>query len=1122
MNDASPPRSTNPNEAPSNNAEKDIAEFAQSLKTSKESIANLLRPLPEDANARIEARVLGLSEDDSKKARVIPIRSRTTWIGRIGFAAAAAIVLAFGATWWTRQQPAPIAYQLEMKGDSAVRGDKPPTDEPVHLGPSTPLEIKLRPQTPTRDMALRVFVVRGEKAQLLSPTHSNAADGTMSIRGPAREVLGDQPDGPAEMVFLIGAALPDDETAKGIAINPTGETPKGTTQLRRALILEGWGSTLRSIQRQDVEFAGCEAVVAGPVCEVGEESTLRFWVPSRDKGLVIHLNGQVAESKRITIQDGTRLSVTVPRGTKEVAVTGPSGETFFRLPLRPSLDTPALREAMQAMRKNNLALAEEKLDVAKKDAQRDVILQALRIQARIERRKQSSNTKDLFQKAIDLGHAAGRISDELDDRYLLGFVRMIGDYDFAGAKSDLAWGAALDDQCPERRIDGDYYRGLLAMEMGRLDEALRWFRRSSAGAERLDLPEQDRAARLLMSDILGILGRHSEAHQLLERVLEGSSASEDPCIRARFATTAAWVRMRAVEASEDNAAALSQATEAANLAKTQCPSAHALALLNLAFLDARTKKITEARNHLAEARQAAAPDDQRFRVWSDFLAMELDVLEKPADVLSASEALQAKGTATLSPELSFAAFLNRARALDALGRQDDAQAAFEEANEALDRWSALVPLGEGLETFFLQNENSARHWMDFLVRQAEAKVPGTLTWTNSATVAAAAARRSLVRFFATLAQTDLAPPGDASSYRKSRKAVDAAVTNKKPAPENDVARLEKAQKDARAALVFPQRSGMNSSAPANSLTLLYHPLVYGWVGFALESNGQVHIARLPPFDEEALTAVEKGSHSAALSKILLEPFAEPIRRAKRLRVPAHGRLRRIPFEALPWEGRVLADSVAVTYGFDGAGVIDRDVDPSLKCTTQPGALVVTNPGGDLPGAKKASMQVQNALRSHGWSVHVLEGVAATRENALAQLQDPCTTLFHYDGHAKFDGRDGLRAVLVLHDGTLTVTDILELPRVPQSVALLGCATGKDEGLGLAQAFLVRGSHEVLAAMEDVDDRLSQRLAEGLYINALAATHGPPSLTSALQVSSAALRSTADKNDAWWLFRVFSR
>lgn len=1125
MNDSSLPPKTEAPESPTKNAEVEIAEFAQSIKTSKDPVASLLRPLPEDAMARIEARALSRRTNvanDVQEGQVIPLRARNSWFWRVGFAAAAALLLTFGAMWATRPQLAPIAYHLEMKGDATVRGDKPPTDEPVHLGPSTPLTITLRPEKPTRDMAHRVFVVRGEKAQLVSPAHSTAPDGTLSIRGPAREVLGDQPDGPAKLVFLLGAALPDDEAAQQMALDPPQATKKGITIVQRPIVLEGWGTTLRTIKRQDIEFAGCDAVVAGPLCEMGDDSTLRLWVPSENKGLAIHLNGQAAETKRFTIQSGTRLSVRVPPETKEVTVMSPSGETLYRLPVRRALDTPALREARQQMQKNNLLAAEEKLALSQKDGRPEINLQALRIQARIERRKQGSNTKDLFERAIEQAHTAGRISDELDDRYLLGFVRMIVDYDFAAAKQDLRMDATLEDQCPERRVDGDYYRGLLAMEMGRIDEALRWFRRSSAGAERLEMPEQDRAARLFMADTLGMLGRHDEARLLLDRALQDASSSEDPCVRARFATTATWIRMRAVESSDDRAAARVNAREDADFAQAKCPSALAFSLLNLAFLDVHSKNLGEAKTHLMAARESAAPNDQRFRVWSDYLAMELDVIEQPAQVLATSKAMEAQGITTFSPELSFAALSSRARALDTLGRADEAREAFEAVNEALDRWSALVPLGEGLETFFIQNENSARQWVDFLVRQVETKVPGTLAWTNAVNAAVLATKQSLVRFFATLARTDFVPPSHTSHYRKSREAVNAATTNKKPAPEGDTAILEKAQKEARGSLGLPTNHEMNSGVSADSLTLLYHPVANGWVGFALESNGHVHIARLPPFNKEAIAALETGSRSAELAKILLEPFAEPIRRAKRLRVPAHGFLRRVAFEALPWENRVLADFVAITYGFDGAAISPKESPAPLPCTTTPLALVVTNPVGDLPGATKASSAIQNALVNRGWRVQMLAGAAATREETLAKLRDPCTTLFHYDGHAKFEGRDGLRAALVLHDATLTVTDILELPRVPQSVALLGCATGKDEGLGLAQAFLVRGSQEVLAAMEDVDDRLSQRLAEGLYKDGVPAKDGPPSLTSALQVSSAALRLTATKTDAWWLFRVFSR
>lgn len=1106
---------------PSNETAPEIAEFAELLKTTDSPIAKLARPLPEEALARIEARVLESSANPPTQARVIPLRSRFRWAWGL-VAAAAALSVMFGALLWMRPRPKAVAYHLEVKGDSAIRGDKPRSDDPVHLGPSTPLVITLTPKEPARDMALRVLIVRGNKAQILAPAQAIGADGSIAIRGPAREILGDQSNGPAELVIMIGRSLPDDEAVEDIARDSSREAPDGVTVLRRAMLLEEWGSTLRSIKPNEVEFAGCNAVVAGPKCEISNATTLRFWVPSLEKGLSVHLDGRAGEAKTNAVLGGTRLSVVIDKKAHEAVLVGPSGETIFRLPLQTSLDVPALDEARREMKKNNLKEAEAKVEAAINDSRPEVKLQALRIQGRIELRRRGGKTKELLSRAADEDRIAGRISDEMDDRYLLAYQQMIVDYDFAAAKNNLAMGAELEEQCSERRVDGDYYRGLLAVEMGRLDEAIRWLRRSSQRAERLDLPEHDRAARITLADVLGIMGRHEEARALHERALEDAATSNDPCVRARFASTAAWVQMRAIETRDDYNAAFDKATKAAKLAKRECPSALGLSLLNVAFLEARARKIADARSHLEEARRVAAADDKRFQVWSDYLAMELDVVEKPAEALVTSENLRVKGISTLSPELLFTAALNQAKALDALGRAAEAKEAFVAANEAMNRWSALVPLGEGRETFFHQQENAARVWVDFLVRQAEAEVPGTLAWTNATTDAANAAETSLVRFFSALARTDFVTADDSSAYRKSREAVNAAMNTKKPAPKADFAILEKVQRATPNALSLSKTDETTRSLAPDSLTLLYHPIRDGWIGFAMEPNGQVTMARLPPLDEEALAAVEKGSRPEQLAKILLVPFSKAIRAAKHVSVPAHGRLRRVPFEALPWEGKTLSDFVTVTYGFHGASLAARNSDIAPICNGGRTALLVTNPGGDLPGARKASSLVQQALVNQGWKVEFLEQTSATREVTAAKLSDPCTGLFHYDGHAKFEGRDGLRAALVLHDGTMTVTDILALPHVPEKVALLGCATGKDEGLGLAQAFLMRGSEEVLAAMDDVDDALSQRIAERLYVKTLAGREGGLSLSGALSDALAKVREEATSKDAWWLFRVFSR
>lgn len=1161
MKDASHPDPP-PSGEPTGDLDPEIAAFARRLRASEDPAAALLRPLPDDAAARLAERVLrardeaagGAANEGAKEptrepasvaapepaqgGRVIPLPRRRPWTRWLPLAAAAALALAVVPIWRLRPQPERIAYVLQVKGDSALRGDDPASSEPVRLRPSTPLRVALTPEKPARDRSLRVLVVRGDKVQMVTPAYSVVASGAIAIDAAARDALGDQANGPAELVFVVGAGLPADDEVERLAASPGREAPPGATVLRRAVLFEGWGTTRRDIGPRAVELAGCTAVTAGPVCEVAGDTTLRFWLPVANDAVAAQIDGRAAEARRESVQEGTRLALAIPPGSKEITLVGAAGEVLFRLPLRPSADVPALREAFQEMRKNHLAEAESKLTLAESGSLPEALLQALRIRARLERRRKNPvRARELLEQAISRDHATGRVSDELDDRYLLAYQHLTVDYDFAAAEDQLSRTATLESQSSEGRIDGDYHRGLLAVETGRLDAALAWLRRSSAGAERLMLPEQDAAARQALTEVLGILGRRAEARALLDRSLQEAAAATDPCARTRLITSAAWARLRGVEGADDTAAASRVAAEAVTLAKAQCPDALAMSLLNLAFTEAGAAKPADARAHLGEARLAAAPGDRRFQAWSDSLAVTLDLTEQPEKALAALEALRAKGEASLSPELSFEAALGRARALDALGHTDDARTAFAAVATALDHWSELVPLGEGRETFFSQQDEGARYWVDFLVRQAEAAPPGSPERAERVRAAADAARASLVRFFTTLARSELVPAAEQGAYRKSREAANQALAAGKPVPESEANALRKAREDTRrslsaGALLAPSLS-MGAQAPARAeagvpgrdstpaLTLLYHPVQGGWVGFALEANGGTAMERLPSLPAEALARPGPAAPAKELSAALLQPFATQIERAAGIRVPAHGALRHVPFEALPWKGRVLADSAPVTYGFDGAA-LPAPPAAAPDCSGSPLALLVTNPRGDLPGAETAGPRVQQALLARGWEVRWLAGPTATRPALLAALKDPCAALFHYDGHARFEGRDGLHASLVLHDDRLTVTDILALPRVPAAVTLLGCATAEADGLGLAQAFLVRGSRQVLASTADVDDTLSLRLAQRLYDGAGPASEGPPVLSAALRTATAAVRAEEPGAGPWWLFRVLSR
>src|SRR6185295_13907303 len=94
---------------------------------------------------------------------------------------------------------------------------------------------------------------------------------------------------------------------------------------------------------------------------------------------------------------------------------------------------------------------------------------------------------------------------------------------------------------------------------------------------------------------------------------------------------------------------------------------------------------------------------------------------------------------------------------------------------------------------------------------------------------------------------------------------------------------------------------------------------------------------------------------------------------------------------------------------------------------------------------------------------------------------------HYAGHGAFSGFGGWESSLLLAEDTrLTLGDLLALERVPSRVVLSGCETGRSstetsvESLGLAHAFLLAGSREVVASTRPADDRTVPAFFADLY------------------------------------------
>jgi CHAT domain len=472
------------------------------------------------------------------------------------------------------------------------------------------------------------------------------------------------------------------------------------------------------------------------------------------------------------------------------------------------------------------------------------------------------------------------------------------------------------------------------------------------------------------------------------------------------------------------------------------------------------------------ARPEASPQRPSGRVTSWALRLEAEILlrEDAAAAERRGRGLAERAAELCSTELSYEAQLLRAKALLRLDRGTEAAAALEQAERALALWSRMVPLGEGRDSFFARHDELGRTEIAFWLAQA------TRGRAGAPRALAVAVRRSVARFVGSLAVTGSArlhaveAAGGATptfaSFELTRDRWPAGF-GQSPALEGAVAGVCAA----RDAAALELRAPTDNEAPA-SPALLLHPtarglLVVVWRGAAISISELDH------------DAAEDRHH---LMGRIVAVAAQPLAGAARVELYVHHALAALPLD------RALAAALRAPVAF----AVDAPRPLAARCAQAPRALLVTNPQRNLWAASEAAPALEAALARHGWIVDRLEGAAATRAAIVAHLVDPCTAVFAYEGHATSkpgataDAADAPRAApgapiepsgaktdrsddaLLLAGGeSLSAIEVLGLSRVPRWVVLNGCTTAAPEGLGLAQAFVMRGAEQVVASLEEL-------------------------------------------------------
>ncbi|MDC0744109.1 CHAT domain-containing protein [Polyangium mundeleinium] len=858
-----------------------------------------------------------------------------------------------------------------------------------------------------------------------------------------------------------------------------------------------------------VEFAGCAAVREGPVCEILAPSSLKFWVETpEDAHLSAEIDGATRAFTTASAQGGRRVTVDAPAGSREVALRAArnGAAAVFRLRLEPLVTSPALDEAEALRRRGQLDEAEAKLAPLQSDPSRVLRLGALRKRARIEsKRGATPHAARLFAESLTEDRALGRVSDELHDRFALFHMHLYAGRRFADARAALSDVERLARDFPEGRVMASYYEGLLARETGDLRGALGGLRASQKAAARLGFEAQRVDALEVEASVLSQLGRHPDALAAMDEARSRLPGDASPCRRAESDNNLGWVALRTDADGQGLREPEPPLRAALEAFRKECPrpAEEANVLLNLGLYAMHRDRPEEARAHLDAARRAAPRVDARIEAWAAVLDGRI-ALAKPETrtALAPHERARAIGRAALLSDVELEGALGRARALEALGRTDDAERAYAEADALLDVALRAVPLGEGRETFLHGAELVTRLRVDFLLGRAEkAERSARDVWLREAALAAMRGKSRLLRALGCAASPSQtrreALDRSLARYHQGRAALEAELAALWRLPENRLDAALRAHdtriKDLRAALddalahlcPHDRDATRGPFVPApGEVTLVHLPTRSGWTGFVITPDAiVVHDA----------AGVRPDLPPSRLAAALFEPFAGALRGASRLRLITHPSLDRLDLHALPFDGAPLGARLPVVHG---AG-FDRPERPPSEGPLA--ALVVADPRGNLPGAREEARTVAAALRARGASVLLLEGEAATHAAVVAALTDPATHLFHFAGHGLYEGRDGWESALPLATGALAVADVLALARVPEQVVLSGCDTGRagtsaaSEGLGLGQAFVVAGARAVVAATRPIEDKKTLPFVHALYGD----SKGPLDLVEAL-------------------------
>ena len=866
-----------------------------------------------------------------------------------------------------------------------------------------------------------------------------------------------------------------------------------------------------------VLYDGCVETGPGPVCIMETGTRLSLWVEHDSADLPrLTFNGQSLEANETTrADDGIHFTIALPE--PEGSLTLDASPLAFKLDLRRASDDTTLALAQSALAELSPDEALDALNLALANAQPTQRSELLRTKARLHtRRGEHAIAQGVFRAAIQSARAHAQHYTAIKSAAALAFSLRQHQRNTEAAEQALADVTDLAGAHGASRFLLLYHRGMVAFTAENARDQLQYFDRAATTARRTRQTSRELRADLLLALTQQSLGQRAEAGRRMATWKERLPETLSICDRGGFWSNLGWntlLELEAKDTSDDPIPALEQSLAIFDQHCTVTEKVNAR--INLGLAHWHQNNLDSAQRYLTEAQSLTQTPAIQLAYWG--MDLEARILASRGhldDALERFEMLAQRADDAQQPATAWRARVRQAWALRLAERFEEAIDTHRAAEFALDNQVLRIPLQAGRESLLAARRFAMREHLALLHKSARFDEALALMRRERSRVI------EQMHVAARIGELDASGRAQWERYRERYEALRAASARDQAASwqlsATQLAELEKRNAQRRRELQQLLDEGVAAFARVHDENHEYaaspsRPVIGIWQtldGWSVVLDQGAGVRGYSP-DCPVSTHDDGVEQTAAC---LLRVVAPELTSAKSAALLVDEALLNVDWHGLPIDDEQWVDRLALRY-VSGLPSTTRSV------PTPGAALVVGDPSGNLRAARSEARSVETRLGAAGdWQQEALLGERADRGAVRARLAD--AALFHYAGHAVFGDDSGWDSALLLANGTrMGIGDILTLPSTPQLVVLSGCETARRAGvttpaIGLAHAFLARGSSAVVATTRSVDDRSASAVITAFYDHWL----GGQSVAHALRLAQMQTRSAHPDYD-WSAFRI---